>query len=332
MKVVVLHEQLAAGARADEADVLTQVAAVTSALDELGHTHEIVTATSDLEAAAAALRRARPDVVFNLVESLDGHGRTIDRVPDLLDQLGIAYTGNTGAATRDSGSKVASKRILHGKDLPTPLWLSMEQLATRPAVPACRYILKSIWEHGSLGLEDDCVLFADRAEPLLHELQQRLQRFGGSAFAEQYVHGREWNLALLADEHGTGVTHLPAAEIRFAGAGTAPVCIVGYNAKWHSGSEEDVGTPRCFATAPADAPLVANMQAIAAATWRAFGLRGYARVDFRVDADGNPWIIDVNTNPCLSPDAGFAAAVREAGLPYARAIGRIVNAARAYAP
>jgi D-alanine-D-alanine ligase len=71
------------------------------------------------------------------------------------------------------------------------------------------------------------------------------------------------------------------------------------------------------------------MQDLAAATWRAFGLRGYARVDFRVDGDGTPWIIDVNTNPCISPDAGFAAAVRQAGLPYARAIGRILNAATA---
>ena len=329
MKVVVLHEQLAAGARADEADVLTQVAAVTGALHQLGHTHEIVTMTSDFEAAASALRRAAPDVVFNLVESLDGNGRTIDVVPDLLDRLGIAYTGNSGAATRDSGSKIASKRILGAHCLPTPQWLSMEQLAKRPHVPAGRYILKSIWEHGSLGLEDDCVLHADRAEPLLHELQVRLQRFGGSAFAERYVHGREWNLALLADEQGNGVEHLPAAEIRFANAGAAPVCIVGYKAKWSPGSEEDEGTPRCFATAAADAPLVARMQDLAAATWRAFGLRGYARVDFRVDGDGTPWIIDVNTNPCISPDAGFAAAVRQAGLPYARAIGRILNAATA---
>lgn len=325
MKVVILHEQLAADARADETDVLDQVQAVEAALDELGHEAAIVTMTRDLERAAAALRDAAPDVVFNLVESLGGDGRLLDLAPDLLDDLRIPYTGSGLSATRAAASKIASKRILGEHGLPTPLWLSMEQLAARPAVPSGRYILKSIWEHGSLGLEDDCVVTADRADVLLAELQRRLRRLGGSAFAEAYVHGREFNLALLAE--GEGVAHLAPAEIRFAGAGRTPVQIVGYRAKWSPGSAEDEGTPRSFVVADADAPLVAQMQELAAATWRAFGLRGYARIDFRVDAAGRPWIIDVNTNPCLSPDAGFAAAVRETGLSFADAVARVLAAA-----
>ena len=63
------------------------------------------------------------------------------------------------------------------------------------------------------------------------------------------------------------------------------------------------------------------------ATWHAFELRGYARVDFRVDQRGDPWIIDVNTNPCLTPGAGYAAAVQESGLSFAQAIEQIVATA-----
>lgn len=325
MKVAVLHEQLAADARADESDVLDQVAAVLAALQQLGHESSVVTMTRDLECAAAALARAAPDVVFNLVESLDGDGARLDLAPELLDELGIAYTGSGLLATRAAASKLTSKQLLVAHRLPTPVCWSAEQLAAMPHVPAGRYILKSIWEHGSLGLEDDCVVHADRPEHLLAELKSRVQRLGGAAFAEAYVHGREFNLALLADGAGA-VQHLPAAEIRFAGARSAPVQIVGYRAKWSPGSAEDEGTPRSFALAAVDAPLVARMQELAAATWRAFGLRGYARIDFRVDAAGAPWIIDVNTNPCLSPDAGFAAAVQAAGLPFARAIERILAA------
>ncbi len=325
MKVVVLHEQLAADARADETDVLDQVQAVTAALDELGHQHEVLTMTRDLERAAAGLRRAAPDVVFNLVESLDGNGRSVELAPVLLDRLGLAYTGSGVEATRAAASKIASKRVLIEHRLPTPRWLSIDQLAASPPVPAGRYILKSVWEHGSLGLEPDCVVHADRAEPLREELEQRLQRLGGAAFAEAYVQGREFNLALLA--HDGGVAHLPPAEIRFADADQEAVHIVGYRAKWSPGSAEDEGTPRSFVVTAADRQLVAHLQTLAATTWHAFGLRGYARIDFRVDAAGQPWIIDVNTNPCLSPDAGFAAAVRAAGLPFARAVERVLAAA-----
>jgi len=67
-----------------------------------------------------------------------------------------------------------------------------------------------------------------------------------------------------------------------------------------------------------------NLARIALECWRAFELKGYARVDFRVDQEGRPWVLEVNANPCLSPDAGFAAAAERAAVPYSHVIARIV--------
>ena len=325
MNVVVLHEALGSDARADEADVLEQAAAVGAALDELGHRHAVVTMTEDLARAEIELRRAAPDVVFNLVESLGGSGRAVDAAPELLERSRLPYTGSGPAPMRSAASKLASKRILDAHSLPTPASLSMQDLRAGACQPTGRYILKSVWEHGSLGLEADCVVSAASADVLRTELERRLPRLGGEAFAESYVHGREFNLGLLAD--GDRVQHLPPAEIRFTAPQAASVRIVGYRAKWSPGSIDDTSTQRSFETRAADRHLVARLQALSEATWHAFGLSGYARVDLRVDEQGQPWIIDVNTNPCLSPDAGFAAAVHAAGMPFARAVERILAAA-----
>jgi len=322
VKVVILHEAVAVDARADELDVLDQVAAVAAALAHLGHQHEALPMTGDLQAAERQLQELAPDVVCNLVESIDGDGRALYLAPELLERLGLRFTGNGSRATRDAASKIESKRVLAAHDLPTPAWLSQQQLRAGAVVQPERYILKSVFEHGSLGLDQGCVLFADDAAQLLLELESRVERFGGSAFVEGYVHGREFNLALL--QNGLEVQHLPPAEICFAGAMAQGVRIVGYQAKWQPGSTDDEDTPRSFAVAEADRELVQKLQALAMATWHAFELRGYARVDFRVDERGDPWIIDINTNPCLTSGAGFAAAVEQAGLSFAQAIEQIL--------
>jgi D-alanine-D-alanine ligase len=115
---------------------------------------------------------------------------------------------------------------------------------------------------------------------------------------------------------------LPIAEIVFEGLDEPQ--IVGYDAKWTPSSQAYIGTPRRFGVEREDKPLAAELSKLALACWTLFGLSGYARVDFRVDAQGHAFILEVNVNPCLSPDAGFAAAAAEAGLSYPDLIGRIV--------
>ena len=112
-------------------------------------------------------------------------------------------------------------------------------------------------------------------------LRRRAPDLGGACFAEVYIEGREFNLALLAGPDGPEV--LPPAEIVFEGYGPDRLRIVGYRAKWDEASYEYHHTPRRFDFPAADAPLLDRLRRTARDCWRLFGLRGWARVDFRVD-------------------------------------------------
>ena len=148
-------------------------------------------------------------------------------------------------------------------------------------------------------------------------------------FAEAYIDGREFNVSLLAtdDADGHAVDVLPVAEIRFIDFPADRPRILDYEAKWLPESAAYRGTVR-HTLSPAEEPeLTQQLGAIAQQVWTLFNLRGYARVDFRVDAAGQPWIVDINANPCLAPDAGFTAAAAAAGLTYDAVVRRIVAAA-----
>jgi D-alanine-D-alanine ligase len=118
---------------------------------------------------------------------------------------------------------------------------------------------------------------------------------------------------------------LPPAEIDFSAFAPGKPRIVGYRAKWAEDSDEYRQTPRRFDFPASDRTLLDRLSDLARACWNEFDLRGYARVDFRVDREGRPWILEINANPCLSPDAGFAAALQQAGIEYSAAIARIVG-------
>ena len=102
------------------------------------------------------------------------------------------------------------------------------------------------------------------------------------------------------------------------------VRIVDYQAKWEEDSYTYHHTPRRFDFSAADLELLDQLRGIARRCWDAFGLAGYVRVDFRVDRGGHPYILEINSSPCLSPDAGFAAAVERAGMSFDQAVARIV--------
>lgn len=334
MQIVILHNEVLDGASASDRDVLVQRDAVAAALAPLDHRFTSFACSLNLEQGAAWLRQNRPDLVFNLVESLAGTDRLMPLVTLLLDALNLPYTGCPSAAILLTGDKLAAKRALRAAGLPTPGWHSNRARSTpdRPRSPGTtvggprRYIIKAIGEHASVGLEDDAVVAVRTGAELGELIRDRSERMGHPCFAERYIDGREFNLSLLEDGRGRAQV-LPPAEILFDGFAAGRPRIVGYRAKWAEESAEYVGTPRRFEFPPSDAALLRRLRGLARRCWRLFGLRGYARVDFRVDASGRPWILEVNANPCLSPDAGFAAALQQAGIPYSQAVRRIVDAA-----
>jgi D-alanine-D-alanine ligase len=168
-------------------------------------------------------------------------------------------------------------------------------------------------------MDDGAVFAATAVDQVCGRIAEREARWNRPHFAEQYVDGREFNLSMLGGEV------LPPAEIDFSALPDGQPWIVGQRAKSDTQSFEYHHTPRRFDFPPADQPLVGRMSELAVACWHLFGLRGFARVDFRCDRRGRPWILEINTNPCLERTSGFAAALEEAGIGYDGGIQRLVD-------
>ncbi len=330
MRVALLYNEVGDEAEPDEADVLVQVEAVTEALAGLGHEVLPLGCGLDLAAVSRELAARAPDAVFNLVESLAGHERLIHVVPALLDSLGWPCTGSSAEAIFLTTNKLLAKERLAAAGLPTPPVLGVwpaggEEVAELSSeILAERAIAKSVWDHGSKGMADDAVLRSPTAGEVRRHLRELAPRLGTPCFAETYVEGREINLSLLASPQESPRV-LPPAEIRFAGYPPDKLRIVDYRAKWEPASFEYQATEPSYDFPARDAPLLAELAALARQAWKVFGLAGWARVDFRVAADGTPWILEVNANPCLAPDAGFAAALAQADLSFPQALEHLLE-------
>ena len=313
--VVIVHGVLDSS-RPDEQDTLLQAAEVAEALEHLGYGTEALALSLDLSPLA---RLANPDIlVFNLVEGLDGNGRLQHLPPAVMEHLGVAFTGASAAALAITTDKVLAKTLLAAAGLPVPETVG----TTGPADASARYIVKSLTEDASFGIDDASVVAGTE---VASEIVRRAARFGGDWFAERYVEGREFNISVFTDETG-GPRVLPAAEIVFVGYGEGRPRIVDYAAKRGPEGHGDHNTPPPFGPRQDEPELVAELDRLTRAAWHTLGLAGYARVDFRVDERGRCYILEVNANPCLSSDAGFMAAAAEAGLSFDDVIARIVEA------
>lgn len=321
MRILVLHSDVAAGAPPEERDTLLTSEIIAETLRGLGHEARLAAFAASPDAVLAACREARADVVFNMVESVLGQDSLAAMAPAILEKLSIPFTGSGAAPIALAGNKPLAKRVMRGAGLPTPDWAEAPQwdgLAVDQ-----RYIVKSASEDASLGLDDAGVVRGKAAV----EARARVcrQRFGGRWFAEAYIEGREFNVAVLEQDGAPAV--LPIAEMRFEDWPDERPRIVGYRAKWDAESEESAKTVRAFGLEQCEPKLAARLVEHAQSAWRLFGLRGYIRVDYRVDQEGRPMILEVNPNPCLEPEAGFAAAAAAAGLSYPRLIAEILGAA-----
>jgi D-alanine-D-alanine ligase len=322
MKAVVLHSDVPEDAGMDEQDALVQAAVVSSALAELGYEPTTMPFSLNCARIIETLRDLQPAIVFNIVETMAGQGSLIHIAPSILDFLRIPYTGATTEATFLTSNKVLAKQILTAAGIATPPLFLLHESYGGHFVEGT-YIIKAVWEHASTWLHSDSIIYAKDPHELREATISRQNHLSMACFAEAFIEGREFNLSLLAGDGGPHV--LPPAEIRFDDFPPDKVRVVDYLSKWVEDSFEYHHTPRCFDFSEEDDPLLLRLKDLAFQCWQVFGLRGYARVDFRIDSTGQPWVLEVNTNPCLSPDGGFYAAIERSGLSFVQAIKRIIR-------
>lgn len=346
-RIVILYGELAPDAPQDEQDVLAEVKTVGEALGELGYETINLPLSLNLEKARQSLSDLKPALVFNLVESVNGSGQLIHLAPALLEQMQLPYTGAALTPVFVTSQKTLTKQLLKEAGIATPDWFEIQATPDEQPAPATfsfnpPYIMKSIWEHASIGLDEHSLhqsreslaqallklaqgnLMTQTTQATIHTQPAQSARTSSRFFVEAYIEGREFNLALLDSPQGVEV--LPPAEIQFVDFPVDKPKILGYKAKWEEDSFEYRHTQRTFDFPKKDQLLLENLKIIAMQCWRIFNLKGYARVDFRVAEDLQPWVLEINVNPCISPDAGFMAAAGRAGVSRNEVIKRIVQA------
>jgi D-alanine-D-alanine ligase len=321
-KIVILHSDILPDASQDELDCLIQAQAIAEALRALNYESILLPFELNLNHTITMLQSLKPHAVFNIVETLDSKGSLIYFAPAVLDSLQIPYTGCGTQAMFQTSNKPLAKKIMHYAGIATPDWIEQDGFSSQKEISG-EYLIKSSWEHASIGLDENSLISYTNKADILKEMNLRKEKLGGSCYAEVYIDGREFNVALISDKAGAKV--LPIAEMLFKDYSPDKLKIVDYKAKWDADSFEYNNTIRKFDFQDDDFQLISSLREISLQCWNIFSLRGYARVDFRVDNNGKPWVLEVNTNPCLSPDAGFAAALEQAKIKYHEAIGLIID-------
>ncbi|WP_051617223.1 D-alanine--D-alanine ligase family protein [Desulfonatronovibrio hydrogenovorans] len=310
MQLIVLTSSFSSRARSDQADNLVQAGMVVEALTSLGHEVSMISATLDMESLSRQLSMLNPGLVFNLVEEINGRGNFIHFAPAVLESMNIPFTGNGHSAMVTTSDKLLAKKVMLAHHILTPHWLTAEEVDQNKSIKGGA-LVKSAWEHGSFGLETSCVFKDFSKDKIEKQIKKLRKRHGGVWFVEKYVPGREINVSILDKPDGPVI--LPVAEIVFSDQSLKTARIVGYKAKWNPGSKEEQCLSREFISGKENQKLIRQVSDIALHCWEVFEMSGYARVDFRVDSKGIPLVLEINANPCLSPDAGFMAAAQEAG-------------------
>lgn len=257
------------------------------------------------------LKIGKNDTVFNIVESVDGRGDLLYRAPEVLEEMGIPFTGGNSQVIKTTTDKVATKEILKNFSLPTPNWITKDN--SEGFIPERYYIIKPVSEDASIGISGESVLFFRTLKDLKRKLTE-LETGSLSYFAELYIDGREFNISLI--NSGGSPKVLPPAELVFKNSDPDKFNIACYSAKWDENSPEYMNSVRSFDFSPLDQELIKELKDISCRCWDIFSLKGWARVDFRVDRDGNPYILEINSNPCIALDSGFTAAAFKSGLNY----------------
>ncbi len=321
-QVIILHQKIHPDASEDEKDVLTQRDEITISLKKLGFEAAVMEMTPDIEPVRDGLLKIKPWKVFNLVESLFGYDRLMCVAPALLDSLGLSYTGSGTEAIVMTSNKTTAKRIMQTANIPTPPCYDIIR-SLKTGIPAGTYIVKSASAHASAGIDEKSIIKITEDLNIDIVFKDHSARFQSENFIELFIDGREFNISILDSPDGPEI--LPHAEIIFADYPEGKPRIVDYRAKWKQDSFEYKNTVRRFDFNDEDKPLLKSLDNYALRCWEVFGLSGYARVDFRVDGSGEPWVLEVNTNPCLSSDAGFMAAADRKGISPEQVIQRILG-------
>jgi D-alanine-D-alanine ligase len=288
---------------------------VKKALEELGYDTVVFEARNSL---FEHLKDQKKDIdfVFNTCdEGFECDSHLEPHVVTMLELLRIPYTGSDYLTLGMCLDKGLTKRILMANKIPTPRFVYSSGENTVLSGLKFPLMIKPSKEDGSIGIREDSVVHDE--ESLKRKIREIEERYKQPAIIEEFIDGREFNVAII----GNGSPEvLPVSEIQFTG--TTQIC--SYDAKWNVESPAYKTTvPVC--PAPIPKKLENDIKKMALKAYKALNVKGYGRIDMRV-ANNKPFVIEVNPNPDISPDAGLVRSAKAAGYTYATLIKKIVEA------
>lgn len=308
--------------KAQEGQRYKDVEMIDETLQGLGYKVERISVGRDISESISHLISVSPGYIFNLCEEVDNNSWGEIYVVGLLELLRIPYTGSNPPCLALSLNKARTKDILQSNGIPAPRYQVFDsekaELGEGLNFPL---IVKPLCEDGSFGIESSSVVY-DK-EKLYERVSVNRKEFNGPVIAEEYINGREFNIAILGN--GQAIRALPISEIDYSTLPTDAPRICSYSAKWEKDSIEYKGTlPIC--PAPISERLQRKLEDVAVKVYKIMGCADYARVDVRLTEDEEvPYVIDVNPNPCISPDSGFVRSARAAGMNYNNLISTIFS-------
>jgi D-alanine-D-alanine ligase len=328
-RVIVIFNRDFEGAEADpenkaREDIKGIAERIVDILGQAGFATDGLGVTGDIFGAVSAIAAYKPDVVFNLCESIGGDNRFEPLLPLLLDREGLAYTGSGPLTLGLALHKHRAKDILRARGIPTPEAIAVSTPDIAPIALPFPLIVKPSREDASVGISSASVV-RDRAA-LAERVTHILSHYRQPALVESYVEGREIYVSMIGRRDG-GIDIFPFYEIDFSLMPPDRPRIVSFEGKWVEGSAEYVGTkPVPCTNLPAEQH--ARIVDVARRAFEAMEVRDYGRLDLRLHADGTPYVIDVNPNCDLSEcGGGYAKAASAGGLAYDEIILRLVDLA-----
>ena len=277
----------------------------------------------NVERIIRSINRIYPDAIFNFVESIEGVSSYEYCVAGLYQMLGFHFTGNIPSCLGNCLNKQRTKNILRsfGINTPASITVKAKDIVTKKSFGLkFPVILKLLTEDASIGISEFSVVRDFKA--LKKQLNFLRNTYKQEIIIEEYIEGREINAAVLGD------TVLPLSEIVFAGLPEGLPKIVTYDSKWIADSVYYQNT-RPVCPAKINQRVKAKIEATALLAFEAMNCRDYARVDIRLDKNNVPYVIEVNPNPDISSDSGFARAAAAAGITHADLLSKITNFALA---
>lgn len=329
--LVLVHETLVPpesldGVREQDADEFRTEYDVVTALRACGHEVRPLGIGDSLAELRAATTDWRPHVCFNLLEEFGGIVTYDQHVVAYLELLRQPYTGCNPRGMMLSRDKVLSKQILAWHRIPTPQFAVFRRSRAIRIPARLRYplIVKSATEDASKGIAQASVV-EDRSR-LVERIEFIHEHTASDALVEEYVEGRELYVGAIGNDR---VATLPPWEFLFGDLRNGHAPIATRKAKWDRAYQARHGIT---SDAARDLPpgLAERLDRLTRRIYRALHLTGYARMDFRVRADGTPFFLEANANPNLEREEDFAYAALSRGIDYAGLLTRILSLGLSY--